>query len=95
MDEIKFNSLTDLYSRLLPALRCRSNEIKRLGYSYIHEEDIWNFLKETKWINDTNLSLADMVSNIMEANELNIDNYIKKRIENERRNIIKNEDNLL
>ncbi len=95
MDEIKFSSLKDLYNSVLPALKCRSNELKRNGYSYIHEEDIWNYLKETKWINGINLTLYDMVSNILDVSFEEIDDYIKIIQSNTRRNIIIDDENLL
>lgn len=44
-NDIKFKNLNDLYNRILPALRSKIKEIKKEGLKYIHEEDIWNFLK--------------------------------------------------
>ena len=47
MDEEKFDSLNDLYKRMLPALRTRVEEINRLGFNY-KEIDVWNYLFQTK-----------------------------------------------
>ena len=49
--DITFDTLEDLYKRVKPALKTKKEEMKRLGYIYIKEEDIWNYLKEIKWIN--------------------------------------------
>ena len=45
-NEIKFKSLAELYERILPALKSKTREIHKKGMDYIHEEDIWNYLKE-------------------------------------------------
>lgn len=95
MDDIKFTSLTDLYNRLLPALKCRKNEIKRLNISYVKEEDIWNYLKEKKWNISSNLTLADMVNDILNVDEFLLDNYIKDKMKQIKREIIIDDNNLL
>ncbi len=59
---MEFNNLTELKNRLMPALRLKKEEINNKN---ITEEDIWNYLKETKWINSNNLSLSDMVNDIL------------------------------
>lgn len=76
MKEIKFNSLHDLYQRLLPALRIKSRELKNNNIN-IKETDIWNYLRYNLWNNKKNLSLDEMVNDI-----LNISN--KELIDNNR-----------
>ena len=49
--DITFSSLEELYNRIKPALRTKKEEMKRNGYIYVKEADIWNYLKEKKWIN--------------------------------------------
>lgn len=86
-DEIVFNSIKELYSRLKPALTARKNELNRNGFGYITEEDIWNYFKETKWKNTNNLSLHEMVSDIFNGDEILIDAYLKEKL-NEKNRII-------
>lgn len=93
MNEYKFKSLNELYSRLLPALRSKKKELTNKGIEYIHEEDIWNYLKTYVWKSNVNLTLDKMVDDILNTKNVEFDNYIKKQIENERRVII--DDNLL
>lgn len=95
MDDIKFSSLKDLYNSVLPALRCRCRELKRSGYVYIHEEDIWNYLKETKWTTSSNLTLFDMVSNILDTTINELESYMKLVSEHSRRTIITDDEKLL
>lgn len=95
MDEIKFTSLQDLYNRLKPALTTRVREIKRENIFYVKEEDIWNYLKTYKWNKETNLTLIDMVNDILNISSYTIEEYIKIKMGQVKREIIIDEDNLL
>ena len=69
--DIEFNSVSELYNRLLPALRSKVTELKNNGYDYLNVNDVWNYLKDTRWQNSHNLTLSDMVSDILYSdNEL-------------------------
>ena len=78
--DIEFNSVNELYKRIEPALRTKKGEMERIGFSYIKEEDIWNYLKEIKWKQSINLSLAEMVDDILNTDELIIDSYLKEKL---------------
>lgn len=80
MDEIKFNSLNDLYNRLKPALRSKLKELHKLDKVYIKKEDIFEYLTDTKWINSTNLTLDEMVDDILYADNYKLDEYVQKKI---------------
>lgn len=92
MEDVKFRTLNELYDRLLPALRSKKKELNGKGFNYIHEEDIWNYLKLNVWKNNTNLTLDKMVDDILNTDNKYFDNYMKKQIENYHRIIEK--DNL-
>ena len=85
--EIKFKNLTELYERILPALKSKTREIRKKGLDYIHEEDIWNYLKNYKWTSSRSLDLGDMVNDIfnIEINEL--DHYVKNNFKTYHRDI--------
>lgn len=93
MDDIKFKTLNELYERLLPALRSKKKELNSCGFNYIHEEDIWNYLKSYAWKNNNNLTLDKMVDDILNTSNQEFENYMKKQIENYHRDVIN--DNLL
>lgn len=76
-----FNSLDALYKRLLPALKSKKKEFVRLGITSISEKDIWNYLSTTRWIKSVNLTLADMVNDIMIINENDLAKYITEKVE--------------
>lgn len=78
--DITFGSLEELYKRIKPALKTKKEEMKRAGYIYIKEEDIWNYLKENKWINSKNLSLYQMVNDVLNADDMLIDKYLKEKL---------------
>lgn len=84
--EIKFNNLKELYQRLKPALATKKRSFYRQGIKYIKEEDIWNYLKDTKWVPSVNLSLADMVNDILGSDDELIDNYVKNILVSSKRN---------
>lgn len=69
MEEIIFNSLEELYQRILPALKSKKKILAKNGYTAIDEKDIWMYMQEQKWNNQTGLALCDIVDDI-----LNIDN---------------------
>ena len=85
--DIVFNSLQELYLRIQPALYARKCEMIRNGYSYITEEDIWNYFKESKWKNSNNLSLHEMVSDVFNCDEVLIDAYLKEKLNQKNRNL--------
>lgn len=78
--DIEFNSLQELYNRIKPALKTKMRELHRIGYDYIKEEDIWNYLKETKWMRANDLMLSDMVNDILNSDEIAIDKYMKNKL---------------
>ena len=89
--EIKFKSLAELYERILPALKSKTREIHKKGMDYIHEEDIWNYLKNYKWTSSRSLDLGDMVNDIFHIEERELDSYVKNELKNYRRDINKGE----
>ncbi len=86
MEDIK--SEQELYTKLLPALTTRSNEFKRNNYFYVTKEDIWNYLKESKWIKATDLSLYEIVSDILNVEYELVDYYVKEKLKHQKRDVI-------
>lgn len=89
--DIEFTSLEQLYNRLKPALSAKVSEMISQGYSYIKEEDIWNYLKEVKWINSKNLLLFEMVRDVLNVEDGIIDDYLKRKLNSNDRKIYFNE----
>ena len=85
--DLNFSSLEELYNRLKPALRTKKRELNENGYGYLKIEDIWNYLKENRWTNSSNLSLNDMFSDILNADNDFIDDYFKKKLNEKNREV--------
>ena len=84
--DIEFNSVKELYERLKPALTVKVTELKRNDLDYIKKEDIWNYLKDSKWSSANNLLLHEMVNDILNLDNEEIDEYVKGEI---RKKVIK------
>lgn len=85
--EIVFESLRELYARVEPALETKRMEMIRDGYAYIKKEDVWNYLKEEKWKKGRDLSLAEMVSDILNSDNILIDLHFKKQLKDQTRRL--------
>ena len=63
--DYEFKSILELYERLKPALNAKVAELKRHDINYIKIEDIWNYLRISKWSKANNLLLYQMVDDIL------------------------------
>ena len=84
--DIEFNNIKELYDRVTPALNTKVIELKRYDLDYIKKDDIWNYLKNTKWKMANNLLLYQMVDDILNLDNNEIDEYVKNEI---RKKVIK------
>ena len=71
--ELEFKNQEELYKRVKPALKSKRLECKRYGIE-VSEEELWMYLSENIFKKSHNLTLADIVSEIM---HLEKDNFIK------------------
>lgn len=85
--DITFQSIEELYQRIKPALAAKRSEMKRNGFVYATEEDIWNYLKEEKWKNSKNLSLYEMTCDIFNIDDYLIDSYLRNKMNKKNRKI--------
>lgn len=90
--DVTFSSEQELYDRIKPALCAKKEEMRRHGYTYIKEADIWNYLKEVKWIKSRGLSLAEMVGDVLNTDDAYIDNYLRHKLNLNTRSVYFNED---
>lgn len=76
MMNLEFKTKEELYKRVYPALSVKKTELKRKGYDYIEERDIWDYLSQYVFSKKYGLTLADIVSEIMHINEESLNQYI-------------------
>ena len=65
--DIKFNSTYELYNKVLPALRVKRRELNKKGKN-VKENDIFLSLIKDKWKEETNLTLNEVVNDILNYN---------------------------
>lgn len=85
--DLEFQSLEELYQRIKPALHTKVVEMHRGGYGYVKEEDIWNYLTEVKWSRSKDLALFQMVSDVLNSENIKIDKYLKEKLNMRNRNL--------
>lgn len=74
----EYKSQSELYQGLIPALNVKVKYLKKSKIKDISKEDIWNYLKETKWKNSIDLTLADMVQDIIHIDNSELISYKNK-----------------
>ena len=62
-------------------MHAKLEELKRLNYPNIKEEDIFNYLSIVKWSKSNNLALSDIVSDIIHLNPKILNSYINENKE--------------
>ena len=85
--DIEFNSLEELYNRIKPALSAKKEELRRNGFDYIKEDDVWNYLKEIKWRGSSDLELYQMVNDVLKIDNKVLDEYLKTKLNMANRHI--------
>lgn len=83
---MEYKTEKELYDSLKGAFNVKLRMIKD-NYDYIKMVDIWNYLKLNKWCKDKNLSLSEMVNDIMTVEIEKVDIFLKKQIKNEERKL--------
>ena len=73
---MEFMSLQQLYRKLIPAFNVKKRLISNSKYKDITNENIWIYLTETKWKISHNLSLPEMVNDIITVDLEEINKYI-------------------
>ena len=74
-------------------LKSKRKELKEKGYTFLTDKDLWDYLKNTKWCNESDLTLYDIVNDIFYLDEKDLLRYL--RLTNEEEIFIKNEDQIL
>lgn len=83
---MEYSSQEELFNSLKGAFNVKLRLIKD-EYDYINSVDIWNYLKINKWCKDKNLSLSEMVNDIIDVDMEKVDVFLKKYIKEENRSL--------
>ena len=82
--DVTINSVEELYDRLKPALNIKYQEVMKYNLDYVKIEDIWNYLKVSKWKNANDLLLYEMVDDIFNCELYDLKRYVEARIKLEK-----------
>lgn len=82
MESMKFNSLEELYKKLVPAMDTKVNELRINGISYISIEDIWDYNKKNNWSKSKDLTLSQCVDDILNTSDDKYKKYAKEKMIN-------------
>lgn len=74
MDNI--NTLKKLYLILRPAFKVKRRLLKHSYCPYIKDKDIWEYLSNYKWKKQKNLTIAEMVDDIINIDNIKIHMYL-------------------
>lgn len=79
--KLEFRTKEELYKRVLPALYSKIKEVRKLGFKFITEKDIWNYLVENEWKNRVNLELYDLINDILYVDNYRLNDYVNQKLE--------------
>lgn len=68
----EYKNEKELYQALIPAINVKLKLLKKSKINNIRKEDIWNYLKQTKWKNSTDLTLGEMVQDIIHTDNIEL-----------------------
>lgn len=77
----EYHSQEELYEGLIPAMKVKLSLLREDNYYNIKCEDIWNYLRDTKWKNSFDLTLGEMVNDIIHVDNERIANYVIDNME--------------
>lgn len=72
-----FSSIEELYKRVEPALNSKIKDLTRVGVHYVQKADVWNYLKNNVWCKKNNLSLGEIVNDIMTVSNAELEMYVQ------------------
>ena len=75
--DIEFKSAKELYERVVPALRTKKRILSKKGIK-VSEEDIFEYLVKEKWSKAVNLTLSDIVSDIINVEDEVFNGKVRK-----------------
>lgn len=79
-NKLEFRTKEELYNRVLPALYSKIKEVRKLGFKYITEKDIWNYLVENEWKKRVNLELFDLINDILYVDNNKLNDYVNEKM---------------
>lgn len=73
---MEYTTQKELYLKLLPVFKVKNRLISKSRYNHITNEFIWSYLSKTKWCKSHNLTISEIVNDIITVEPDQINKYI-------------------
>lgn len=80
--DYEFSSILDLKAHIKPALDSKVRELQRKNINYVSQDDIFEYLRNMVWPLKTNLTLYNIVDDILNTDNETFSNYVINKMRN-------------
>lgn len=80
--DYEFSSVLDLKAHIKPALDSKVRELQRKNINYVSQDDIFEYLRNMVWPLKSNLTLYNIVDDILNTDNEIFSNYVVNKMRN-------------
>ena len=80
--DYEFTSVLDLKAHIKPALDSKVRELQRKNINYVSQDDIFEYLRNMVWPLKSNLTLYNIVDDILNTDNEIFSNYVVSKMRN-------------
>ncbi len=80
--DYEFSSVLDLKAHIKPALDSKVRELQRKNINYVSQDDIFEYLRNMVWPLKSNLTLYNIVDDILNTDNEIFSNYVVSKMRN-------------
>ena len=80
--DYEFSSVLDLKAHIKPALDSKVRELQRKNINYVSQDDIFEHLRNMVWPLKSNLTLYNIVDDILNTDNEIFSNYVVSKMRN-------------
>ena len=80
--DYEFSSVLDLKAHIKPALDSKVRELQRKNINYVSQDDIFEYLRNMVWPLKSNLTLYNIVDDILNTDNEIFSNYFVSKMRN-------------
>ena len=80
--DYEFSSVLDLKAHIKPALDSKVRELQRKNINFVSQDDIFEYLRNMVWPLKSNLTLYNIVDDILNTDNEIFSNYVVSKMRN-------------
>ena len=80
--DYEFSCVLDLKAHIKPALDSKVRELQRKNINYVSQDDIFEYLRNMVWPLKSNLTLYNIVDDILNTDNEIFSNYVVSKMKN-------------